>query len=257
MESFDRSLIAGFALSMEQGEGGFSFSSMTSSTLEDTYYGVGIFLDLGIPYENEDTIRYIEQTRLRGRPSMLNIYRHLHLLDFFGLRKRMMTYHGRLMQRSVHNLREIYYLCLSMGFFDDAVFPDGLEEKIASVEIDELGLVVDESMRVVLMKKLGIDFDEEGYLRWFIEAQMYDGGYGHLKKSTAFMETSYWALKALHALKSSPSDFKGCFEFINGCQCDNGGFGRQIMSLPTLEATYCATASLNILGKLRGVSYFG
>ena len=257
MEPLDRTLIAKFAHSMEQAGGGFSFSSMTASTLEDTYYGVGIFQELGIPYENRDTMRYIKQTHLRGCPSMLNIYRHLKLLNYFDLKEEMNGYQRRLKPRSIYHLRETYYMCLSLALLGETVFPDGLKEKITSFEVDELGLVNDESMRVILMKKLGIDFDEEGYLQWFIEAQMYDGGYGFLKKSTAFMETTYWALKALHALKSEPSDMKGCLEFINGCQGEDGGFGRQIMSLPTLEATYNATASLNILGNMQGVSYFG
>jgi len=257
MVTLDKSSISGFVYSRRQPDGGFSFSATTAPCLEDTYYAVRILQELKTLSDDEGTVHYIAGMRLGGRPSMRNIYRHLYLLSSFGLKERMKGYQMRLKSRSKYFLREAYYLCLSMDFFEDSVFPEVLKEKIAVYEVDPLGLVVDESMRVILMKKLGIDFNEEGYLRWFIEAQMYDGGYGHLKKSTAFMETSYWALKALHALKSSPSDFKGCFEFINGCQCDNGGFGRQIMSLPTLEATYCATASLNILGKLRGVSYFG
>jgi len=257
MEPLDRSQIAGFAILMEQTDGGFSFSSLTAPTLEDTYFGVGIFQELGIPYENEDTIGYIKQTHLRGCPSMLNIYRHLRLLEYFKLKDEMKGYLRRLKPRSIYRLREAYYLCLSLNFFGDVVFPEWLREKITSFEVDQLGLVVDTSMRVILMKKLSIEFNEGGYLQWFIEAQMYDGGYGHLKKSTAFMETTHWALKALHALDATPPDLHGCVEFITGCQCENGGFGRQIMSLPTLEATYNATASLNILGNMQGVRYFG
>ncbi len=97
------------------------------------------------------------------------------------------------------------------------------------------------------LKMLHKQFDEEYYKNLINSFQNPDGGWGFVKDSTSFLENSYIAILALNEMNAKPIHINACRQFILRCQSNHGGFGRQFATVPSIEATYYALASLSML----------
>ncbi|MGQ9745782.1 MAG: prenyltransferase/squalene oxidase repeat-containing protein [Dissulfurimicrobium sp.] len=93
----------------------------------------------------------------------------------------------------------------------------------------------------------GIGLDEQGLAQWFKDCQNRDGGFGFLPQTTSFIENCYVCLSALALLGVTPKDVDAVFNFIIGCHTGAGGFARNGMAAPFLDATWHAVASLSLI----------
>ena len=246
MQGFDRASVNRFVLSHECASGGFSFSRTTPPTLEDTYYALRIFQELGIGYKNKKTVRHVRELCLMNESNMRNVYRLMYLLDRLSLYDLLDAWKEKLKTMSDKcSFFDCYYGLLSGEIVDEHV-----RARLNSVSgLRMAAYVPDVSRQAVFLKKTKVRFNEKKYAKWLREAQMPDGGYGFLKNSTSFMDTTYYALKGLGILDTAPADLGACRRFVLICKTREG-FGRQINSLPTLEATYHAVACLNMLSDM-------
>ena len=243
--------IRDFVMSREQPEGGFSFAKTTPATLEDTYYALRILKELGFSYDNKKTYRYIEQTELDNLG-----YRQL-FEALFLIREFWLTYDGDLVEKRLErkekmSIDALYYKFQSLKLImhENNIMK---EEKdfISSKGIADLKYISEVSRQVILLKRLGIQFNEKEYSLWIQGCQQSDGGFGFNHKSSSYMENCYYALIALHELKCLPKDIEACKSFILYCKSESGAFGRQILAVPTLEATFYGLECLKILAEDR------
>jgi hypothetical protein len=72
-----------------------------------------------------------------------------------------------------------------------------------------------------------------------------------LPYTTTFLENTCYALRGLYALNVIPIDLEKCEQFVISCKTGNGGFSRKSSSLGTLQSTYHAICSLEIMNKMK------
>lgn len=89
--------------------------------------------------------------------------------------------------------------------------------------------------------------DERRLAQWFKDCQNGDGGFGFLPQTTSFIENCHICLRALALLGVAPKDTDAVFNFIIGCHTGSGGFARNGMATPFLDATWHAVASLSFI----------
>lgn len=247
MTELNKKILRKFVFNYQCPSGGFSFSQTTPPTLEDTYYALGILRELGVEYRNKKTIEYLLKLDLANEKNMKNVYRYLYLLETLGLHRQLEEWKANLGKKPVNKSTEnLYYMMLS----EKIVGASSNRSQPNFYNPSSMKYVPEVSMAAELMKETKKPFNEKKYVRWLQEAQMPDGGYGFLLNSTSFVDTTYYALRGLKTLNSTPKDVEACRRFINVCRAREG-FGRQIHSLPTLEATYHAVACLNMLKEMK------
>ena len=138
MEPLNRSRLIRFVLSRKQKTGGFSFSRTTPPTLEDSYYALRTFEEIGVSYNNKKTARYIENLGLGGIFSIRNTYRFLYLCDRLGLFDCLAMWKEKLKSQTYRkdSLEDIYYLMLSREILKEkTIFDDKLRNRVASSKI--------------------------------------------------------------------------------------------------------------------------
>jgi len=101
------------------------------------------------------------------------------------------------------------------------------------------------------MKNIKKDFNRQEHITWLQQTQGIDGGFGFYPQTTTFIENTYHGLYALEQLEAEPLKLQACEKFILLCRTGNSAFGRKIISIPTLEATYYATKSLEIIDRMK------
>ena len=252
MDASDTKYLGDYVLSLRQSGGGFSYVSTLPATLEDTYYALKLLEELKIPFSDKKTSEYaVRVSRVNGG-SRENVYRLIYVLSRVSP-TRLACWHGKLKMPLLEkgSADEVYYALLSKEIIgEEMCLSQKLKEEIASLGISKLKYVPEVARCVTLMKKTKTRFREEEYVRWLRDAQMPDGGYGFLQGSTSYLETTYYALRALKALNNAPGDLHECERFIRLCKCQKG-YARQILARPSVESTYHAVSGLNIIEEMR------
>jgi len=232
----------GFVFSREQPEGGFSFAGMMPPTLEDTYYAIRtlklIEKETGrkIPIKKE-TIEYILTTDEDNLVDYKLQYQSLWLCRQFNLEPRTRRVDSS--DVLVKNFEQFYYYILLNGKTKN--------NTILKKSLDELNYISDLAYMVLIKNELKIKFDQQAYAQKIQSIQNHDGGFGFNEGSTSFLENTYLAVKALAALNQKPLLLNECLSLIEGSRANNGGYGRSISTVPTLEATSFAIECLQIL----------
>jgi hypothetical protein len=108
---------------------------------------------------------------------------------------------------------------------------------------------VSEAWMGLYLARAGCDIglDEGGLAQWFKDCQNGDGGFGFLPQTTSYIENCHVCLRALASLGSAPKDMDAVFDFVIGCHTGAGGFARNGMAAPFLDATWHAMASLSFV----------
>jgi hypothetical protein len=82
---------------------------------------------------------------------------------------------------------------------------------------------------------------------WLRACQNGDGGFGFLPGTTSFIENCRYCLQAMQLLGVTPRDPEGARRFIARCQTGSGGFSRNGLAAPFLDATWAGLESLRLL----------
>lgn len=251
IEEDERRGLSDFVFSMENPSGGFNFPRDTPASIEETYFSLMILSRLGIPYSNPKTNRYVERVIPKRVVSLKHLFQLLSICDIISIKGKTERI-GRILRTfepdRISLLSDLYYFVLLTERL-------GLELKVARGWEQLLSGYTSRRLKplsichkyITVCKKIEADFDKEGLIDWMQKSQNPDGGLGFFPGTTSFLENVWYGLKGLKEMDAKPSDAEGCRRFIMSCSSRIGGFGRQNLALPTLEYSFMAIDSLEIL----------
>jgi len=244
-----------FIRSREQPEGGFSFSSTTPPTLEDTYFALRLLEELQEYTIGTQTVSYI--TQLNGKEfhhpkhlyQLATIYRITHLTASQDSLRDTITHNHEIVLNTLPNL---YYMVLTLESLRINIPLTRNELTVPlSAQLKPIKSMEECKQIIVLMIKLLIPFKQQEYVHLIQTSQNHDGGFGMVPHSTSFLEPTYQALRGLRELHAFPVDINECERFVHSCMTNIGGFGRQITTVPALEYSYYAFLSLKIIDEMK------
>ena len=243
--------IMDYVLSQESLEGGFSFSKTTPPTLEDTYFALRIFDELGIAYNSQKTIKYIKNVPLLQHDHIKHTYYLAYARYILHINESSFDEHLNKFVKDIHpkKIEDIYYL-LKISELTHIQFI--YNEKYA-LYLNHERYISQIREKMFILSMLGKPIDKKSYVRIIRGFQNGDGGFGFHQGTTSFLENTYDALYALTILHSNPQDIDACEKFVHACK-SKSGFGRQIYAVPTLEYTYYALSSLKMIQEMRKCS---
>ncbi|PWI46753.1 hypothetical protein CEE45_15300 [Candidatus Heimdallarchaeota archaeon B3_Heim] len=250
----EKEKVISFVLQYEQPNGGFSFSKTTPPTREDTYYALRILKRLDFKYSNKKTFAYLEIMLLDVHHSCRHFYQLLFLLDFFTLTGHQETMKNILDLPSnlqTENINELYYFTLIRDIPSSKIEFELTNQFLLPKTPFSLNFIPEVSRRLLLLKKMNEEFEERKYIQWIQKSQSSDGGFGFLPYTTTFLENTCYALRGLQTLNATPLNLEKCEQFILQCKTGNGGFSRKSSALGTLQATYHAICSLEIIYQMK------
>lgn len=243
-----------FIYSRERPEGGFSFSRSTPPTLEDTYFALKLLEELKQHSISRQTIFYITQFKQKEfhYPKHLYqlaiIYRITHNNDLENsLRNKIINKYKIIL----NTLSDLYYMTLTKEILALLTTDITKNEKdiLLSAQMKPVKSMEEYKQLIILMKKLNVPFKSQEYARIIQDSQNPDGGFGIVPNSTSYLESTYHALKVMKVLDVFPIDVHQCKRFIDSCIAKFGGYGRQTITVPSLEYSYYALMSLKIIGE--------
>ena len=244
-----------FIYSREQTQGGFSFSKMAPPTLEDTYFALCLLEELDKCSVNKSTVSYIQSLNINDIKipkhfyQITNIYRIANLSDKLKIIKDSIIFNNKIL---LNTLADLYYLVLTKENLNIPIaLTDNEQNILTSAQKQNVKSMEEYKQLVTIMKKLHISFQQQDYVHRIIASQNPDGGFGLVQNSTSFLEPTYHALQALKELQINPKDIHECERFVYSCMTRISGFGRQTITVPSLEYSYYAIVSLKIIDKMK------
>ena len=247
-----------FIYSREQTEGGFSFSKTTPPTLEDTYFALRLLEELDKCSVNKSTVSYIQSLNINDIKipkhfyQITNIYRIANLSDKLKIVKDRIIFNNKII---LNTLADLYYLVLTKENLNISIALTENEKNIlTSAQKQNIKSMEEYKQFVTIMKKLHISFQQKEYSQRIKASQNSDGGFGLVQNSTSFLEPTYHALEALKELDTTPKNIHKCERFVYSCMTQVSGFGRQMITVPSLEYSYYAIVSLKIIDVMKKVT---
>ena len=256
MNNVNNDAIFAFVLSRKQNNGGFSFAKTAPVTLEDTYYALQTIHEISKEYSDDKTLNYLKSFESK-KLTVKDVFFLYHLskslkIDLDFLNSLIRGYEFEL----INEIKSLYFaarLFFLLKQYDDNLFRDvknRINRSIDNVRIRD-DLLSDFSMKTISYYLLDHDFDRGEAVAKIESFQGYDGGFSlRINSSPSYIEETYLAVQALFLLHHKPKDKRACERLILLCEANNGGFGRQIKAIPTLEATYKAIRVLKMLNQL-------
>lgn len=245
-----------FIYSHEQVHGGFSFSQTTPPTLEDTYFALRLLRQLKQYSVSRQTISYITQLNQnefhfpKHLYQLIIIYKITHQVDLEKLLRKKITRNQKI---TIDTISDVYYLILTKETLK--MLPNNLKKNeqniINSVQKKPVKSMEEYKQLIILMKKFNNSYPFKEYATIIQNNQNHDGGFGIVPNSTSYLESTYHALRALKELNIIPINIHKCERFINSCITNIGAFGRQAITLPTLEYSYYAFMGLKIIEEMK------
>ncbi len=245
-----------FIQSREQTEGGFSFSQTTPATLEDTYFALRLLEKLNAPTMSRQTISFVTQLDRhdflfpKHFYRLAIIYRIAHQIDLEKSLRNKIIHNQKII---LNTLSDVYYSMLTKELFQ--IVPTNLmkneQDIFTSVQMKPVKSMEEYTQLIMLIKRFHISFPTHEYVTIILNSQNHDGGFGIVPHSTSYLEPTYQALCGLKEVHFLPIDIQQCERFINSCMANIGGYGRQIITVPTLEYSYYALMSLIIIGEMK------
>lgn len=248
--------------------GGFAATPRLPATIEDTYHAIGSiellnkFPSHGAWFPGYDVrkdsalLRYLSIPFYPLLDESKTVFQLLESRRLLGLEidnKSVRSYvHSQL--TAPFSLQKWYYLA--------RIVNDTLDGDLEFIHMFLKGSrrfvwrTVNEAWMYLYLAKAGcgvgdIDIDEQGLAQWFKDCQNRDGGFGFMPQTTSFIENCHACLGALALLGVTPKDADASFNFIIGCHTGAGGFSRNGMAAPFLDATWHAVASLSLIALKR------
>jgi prenyltransferase beta subunit len=243
-----------FIFSMENPSGGFNYPRDTPASIEETYYAIEILCRLEAEYTNMRTKRYVLRIDLGADTYLKHLYQLTRICDYLGLSEKdaeiQATFLGR--KRTARLLSDLPYHILLSKRYGRKVTPTKQWTELIMKKLDQKKVALSTCCKCVLIgEELAIELPVNRLLDWIKKSQNYDGGFGFYPGTTSFLENVWYAVSSLHILGSKPNDVDECERFILRCASNNGGFGRQMRALPTLEYSMMAVEGLIILDAMR------
>lgn len=255
MFSHKKEKLYSFVMSREQPEGGFSFAKTTPATLEDTYYALLLIYEMQMSYNNKKTNQFL----LSIDRKTLTIK---HLFQLAQLRKILnlkIPYLDEAIQKysfdKINDSESMYYASnLAVVINDDKIIKllKGIVSKARLTDV----LLSEICWKSMTLSKLKLNFNKGKVAEEIRKFQGFDGGFSFREKGApSFIEETYLAIEALMKLNQKPKNILACESFINQCRANNGAYGRQSATVPTLEASFKAIITLKNLKKMREQDY--
>lgn len=254
-EKKKKELIA-FIHSREQTEGGFSFSQTTPPTLEDTYFALRLLEELKQHSVSTQTVLYITQLNQnefrypKHLYQLAIIYRITHHVDLESSLYNKITHSHKII---LSTLSDVYYMILTKELLK--MLTINLTKKeldiLSSAQMKPIKSMEEYKQLIILLKIFRISFSSQEFGHIVQTSQNHDGGFGIVPHSTSYLEPTYHALRGLKELHVLPIDIHQCERFIDSCVANIGGYGRQTITVPTLEYSYYALMSLKIIEEMK------
>lgn len=244
-------------------DGGFGATPRLPATIEDTFYALQVLLlarSIAVPTavpepEADAGLRaWLAHARRTLQPGLRTIFHLLSCCRLAGLEPAgdtlLMAVRARL--RAGATLPDWYDgVRIAAAFFSPG--PRSLlgDSSLAGIRRLPWHTVDEAWMRLTLASALEepdlVPPDLPGWLR---ACQNGDGGFGFLPGTTSFIENCRYCLQAMHLLGVVPRDPDGARRFIARCQTGAGGFSRNGLAAPFLDATWAGLESLSLLGMM-------
>ncbi|MGB9712642.1 MAG: prenyltransferase/squalene oxidase repeat-containing protein [Dissulfurimicrobium hydrothermale] len=260
--------VSSFVLARRKDTGGFAATPRLPATIEDTYHAVNIFGLIDkfyrhctvtpdyYPKEDGALLRYFSIPFHSLPDDPKTVFRFLKCLRIIGLDiddDAILSYVSAQLN-TPFSLQRWYYLA--------RILNEVLDAGSAFVGIVSKGpryftwRTVDEARMGLYLARIGcgIELDEIKMAQWLKDCQNEDGGFGFLPQTTSYIENCHFCLDTLLSLGVAPKDADAAFDFIMGCHTAVGGFARNGMAAPFLDATWHAVASLSLIASSRWLS---
>jgi hypothetical protein len=244
-----------FVIALRHPEGGYSDALLVPPGLEDTYCALKTLKGLGKQDKSKATIDYIKNSAQAGYIRSFKLAYHLAiLLQMYSIRLKPVEIYKPLLKSKPSSLTDWYYWFMLKKLIDGNIDIDNSLKSWLKKQTPQKLRYIDEVGRyVLLMQRLKLPFNKKLFIEWLQQMQNSDGGFGVLPYTTTFLEHVYISLRALKALRARPLDVDKCEEFVLSCITQKGGSGRQCVTKPTLEYTYYAFMSLEIISSWQTV----
>lgn len=238
-----------FLIKRKSKQGGFSFSNHLPPTIEDTYYclraietlgNLGLELDY-LPHQDRLLKLWLLGNSIWSEP---RVFYHL-LVSYrickLEIDKRTVSTFLSLWEKREITLERAYYLVKISEF---------LGNKKLNIKISETPKVTRDYWHFLYLSERGftLDSDIRNYApQYIIACQNADGGFGFSPKTTSFIDTTFYCLRALELLNIKPMNYENLLSFILFCQTKEGGFARRPAASAFLDSTYYALYSIKTL----------
>ncbi|MBI4791210.1 MAG: hypothetical protein HY789_00315 [Deltaproteobacteria bacterium] len=241
--------------------GGFGATPRLPATIEDTFYALHILLlarSIGVPTPGPEPEAdpglhaWLDNARRTLQPGLRTIFHLLSSCRLAGLAPAGDSLLAAVLARlrAGATLPDWYDgVRIVAGFFSPQ--PRSLLDDSTLAGIRRLPWhTVDEAlMRLTLARALEEpDLAPADLPDWLRACQNGDGGFGFLPGTTSFIENCRYCLQAMHLLGVVPRDPVGARRFLARCQTGAGGFSRNGLAAPFLDATWAGLESLRLLG---------
>ena len=244
LSKIDLNKVIDFVLKKEKDEGGFGATPLLPPTIEDTYYAVKILYLCNFSLNIERLKDFLLhqnplELSLKPLPKYFKLLKYLNLLNSLSP-KIINICKNKLRKNLTKSLNNLEKLCFIMEIFEilNENDPTLLIKKHVSNNFSSFNLKSLEAY-YYLYKILRDNFPSE-FINIVLEAQNPDGGFGILKDTTSYMDSTYYACYILYHSNLKPKNLTKLKDFILSCWTSDGGFGRNSQGISFLESTYNA-----------------
>lgn len=226
-----------FLSSCQRSDGGFGRTPETSSVsaVDYTCSGVAALYQLGVyPADIKGCVRYINSCenpdggygRMPKKPSdMDSTVSAVAALNILGERFSI--------SRISNYIKSLY---------DGKAYVSRPGEK-SNVEYSSLALLA--------LEICGIDSRDENLIKFVLDCQNDDGGYGEMQKRPSNIDYTYSALEILRKFDVKPKNLSAAKDFVNSCFNEDGGFGFIPGTSSKVEYTYYGISCIKYLDYFR------
>ncbi len=238
-----------FVIQRKRQEGGFAATPLLPATIEDTYHALKILkalkefgLDIDYnPQEDNNLQLWLYQNRKWTEPKIF--YQFLKICLICNIKINFSEQSSFSLSSNIMTLERIFYLVKISELINLPLSHPDIEKIPDSKIVRDLWMTVYLADKGIIRER----FDKKFLVKYFTECQNPDGGFGFSPGTTSYIDNTYFCLKALNFLRSTPKDKEGVLNFILFCQTKSGGFARTPRAASFLESTYYAVESLKIL----------
>jgi len=232
-----------FIMEREKTQGGFGSSPELPATLQDTFFAVKALKILGINIQQKEISDFINKkiTEFKDNPILLNLAMEI-LKDKLPQINTTKLFTQKI--EKITNLQNINAIALIAKFVKNYTLLSELQEKTKKIITSNMILEDIYYVYSIMGKK---NFPDT-FLKYIINSQSCDGGFGFKPDTTSFVENAYFAVKILenypYSFPKNPGLLKS---FLISCYRKDGGFSRAPGGASFLESTYYSLYVLNYL----------
>lgn len=248
-----RSKLVRFVLTMENPSGGFNYPRDTPASIEETYFALNILHILEETYSNKRTAAFVRNAHVDSETTLKHLHQMACICDLLGLsdKDREIGETFSVTRRRVKDITSLHYHLLLSKRYGTSRLKEKTAVAILKRTLGSQPLSLSSAWRCIeAAEMLDQEIPRDRLLMWIRRSQNRDGGFGFYPGTTSFLENTWYALQGLHTLGSEPRDPDGARRFVMMCESQTGGFSRQLSAVPTLEYSFMALLSLELLDSM-------